>query len=1221
MVPSKSTRNSLRRSSILKTPKARQPLQNLNFNSSSNENSPTITSKIKRRVSFAEKKHVKEFCNSLEQGTVWDNTYEEHDISNLKIPCSNQEECVPENVYKENIFCSTNENDIQSVCNTIIRKNYNVEDCNLYHMNAIEDLNYQDKILSELSVPCHGGTAQGNESTSLTDLQLKDDNYISKDIVVYEDLGRKLDEKVSEVLKPNINNFDDNKLNTTSIQDTCMDFTEIVGNIVCFDANFIQGNNVKEISKNPSTQLIQNVLLSKSKESFHQFDKSNVEETNVTNQDVLMELTLALPSIIKYDGNSDNAETGMCFIDDRTKGFDNISMEMTATIPSSLYNLQPNNNSINYCIPNLMLSDNDNKTIVFHDMTMNITKAVETTVYRSSDKSIVIQKSQHSEYNITKQDEKTELINTSMEMTKAISNNMHSAIEIHEESANNFDIIENSVKKLRPDSDVCETSTNHNRTRICNDETMEFTTAATTLSAEHQNNFQMPIRSTFYIQPNSSNSVFNNDRSHSNRTIIFHDNSMTITNVLSSLDTRHNCTKVIADCESNINQNNEAIRTTQFQAGIDTGSSEVRQSVLLDNIENRNVTDFSIYSNNATKDICTNASAAISCSLNSDTILSKENYIINNSSKAIENNAMEKSTPIKVQSSANVKPSMALHESEQQDAFASALKENNTEIACATLNSVLNDSSSSANLELNKDKNVVDKYTETIISHPRRTYTICSLSNDRTFTVDNKKNNNISEINNDILYKLNDEEHNAHNIFNNTENLQNEEDYDRQHLMDKSDIFSNKSLEDLESIKPPSFCCSDNFSDLSMNIIHNQEINTEANYLLKYENREQEGTQKIENCKANVLEEIVRESRTFLIKRVCLYNAPDSLRFEQENQTQNGKIQKLDLLNKKDTDTEIQVLACLSSSVSDTDKFSMVSNANLQNLDNSNLENKNIKYSSPNTSVIDENTSKVDDYNKLLDTNMVEANNESYSNEKLRLSLEPRTSYVEENITTELDTFCLLMDELKIRAKSNETIWEVYHENIERNMFVIGFISCSLLVIIFVQNSSDETNDRFIKEIKIISRLADDADVLISIVHRVILEKLDIKRLLDLYKDYNDILLMLDYISKEVKLAMDFMFDLKRLSDLNLMEITRDRVSFISQTKMKNIILKITIDIKPFDRIESQNISVHCLLGFVREEEVKKLITNIKRDYKFLRRYMNDVKDYIYLMESSNTVI
>lgn len=71
--------------------------------------------------------------------------------------------------------------------------------------------------------------------------------------------------------------------------------------------------------------------------------------------------------------------------------------------------------------------------------------------------------------------------------------------------------------------------------------------------------------------------------------------------------------------------------------------------------------------------------------------------------------------------------------------------------------------------------------------------------------------------------------------------------------------------------------------------------------------------------------------------------------------------------------------------------------------------------------------------------------------------------------------------------------------------------------------------------------LLDDADELINIVHRIILEKLDMKKLLDSYKSHNDILPMLDYISKEVKLAMDFMFDLKRLSDLNLMEITRDR--------------------------------------------------------------------------------
>lgn len=57
----------------------------------------------------------------------------------------------------------------------------------------------------------------------------------------------------------------------------------------------------------------------------------------------------------------------------------------------------------------------------------------------------------------------------------------------------------------------------------------------------------------------------------------------------------------------------------------------------------------------------------------------------------------------------------------------------------------------------------------------------------------------------------------------------------------------------------------------------------------------------------------------------------------------------------------------------------------------------------------------------------------------------------------------------------------------------------------------------------------------------MILEKLDITKLLDLYKNRKDILPMLDYISEEVKFAMDFMFDLKRLNDLNLMEITHDR--------------------------------------------------------------------------------
>nr|XP_034195261.1 uncharacterized protein LOC117611427 [Osmia lignaria]XP_034195267.1 uncharacterized protein LOC117611434 [Osmia lignaria] len=224
-------------------------------------------------------------------------------------------------------------------------------------------------------------------------------------------------------------------------------------------------------------------------------------------------------------------------------------------------------------------------------------------------------------------------------------------------------------------------------------------------------------------------------------------------------------------------------------------------------------------------------------------------------------------------------------------------------------------------------------------------------------------------------------------------------------------------------------------------------------------------------------------------------------------------------------------------------------------------------------------------------------------------------------MSIELDPFSSLMNKLKVCAESDKIIWEVYHENIERNLFVIGFVSSSLLVVIYLKDNFDALGDELIKEIKIYSRLADDADALISLVHRIIMEKLDAQVLADLCKNCGDIFSILDNISKEVKLAMDFMFDVERIRDINLMEITRDSVSFIAFAKRKDIILRVTVDIKPFHKIESKDISVHCRLGSVREEDVKLLITNIKRDYKFLRRYISDVKDYIYLMEESVNII
>ncbi|XP_031772842.1 probable serine/threonine-protein kinase DDB_G0282963 isoform X3 [Apis florea] len=759
MIPSKSGNNS-RRSSILKPPKPRHPLQNLNFNSSSNENSPATTTKIKRRVSFAEKKHVKEFCNSLEQGTVWDNTYEEHDISDVKISCSfNQEKYESKNIHKENIFNNIHENDMQFVCNETIIKDVNIEKSNSCIINTVEKENCQDEmLLNESLIISHNVDTEKNESIFSRDSQLNN-NHISKSIIVYEDSDKKLIEKsnqISDYLESNICNFDDNKLNITSDQNVCMDLTEVVSPVV----NSINRDKTKKMFKNASIELINDILPTISKENFEQFNKSNVTESSITNQDKSMEITMPQPSVIKLNKNIDNVDINTFCVDNKTKRLD-ISMEITSAIPTSLCNL-PNNNDINYDVSNLISYNNDNKTIPFHDISMSITKAVETIVHKSSDSSPVVQKM--SQYNITKQDEETKLLNTSMEITKVVPINVHSVIKNYGQNAIKFDT-KNNVKKLRYNSDIYETLTNCDRTKFYNNEEMEFTTAITSLPAICQNNLQLCMQDISCAQLNSSNSISDNSRNHSltNKTIIFDNNSMTVTKIVPVLDRKHEDI-IIRHSQAKIDE-------------IDTCSSKIRQTILSDSLKKKDITDVSSNKDNLLKNIttitaipslpnsniisnnngemefttaitstihqnnlqiqnisCTQSNFSNSISDNcKNHLLSKTNKtivfndnsmiitkvvpindkkqqdimitdshtetnsdicsgkirqsILHNSIEKstkhvnscllntnIENNAIQSSTPIKIQDFVNIKPSMSSHESMQQQTFASALK-------------------------------------------------------------------------------------------------------------------------------------------------------------------------------------------------------------------------------------------------------------------------------------------------------------------------------------------------------------------------------------------------------------------------------------------------------------------------------------------------------------------------------------------------------------------
>ncbi|XP_076633645.1 uncharacterized protein LOC143347901 [Colletes latitarsis] len=1446
MVPSRRSSNSSRRSSILKPPKPRQPLQNLNFNNSSSDSSPISTIKMKRRVSFAEKKHVKEFCNSMEQGTIWDSTYEEHDTSNLKVSCT------PSN---EN--CDIQIIDIQD--SEIIQKDLNVENCDINSINIVESIQCNGALLTQKelltnasSITFSNTVNQENKSNFAIDAQLNSNDHIHKSVIVYNDPVEDVANKIVCSQQSSKSNVSLNNMNITCIQDTDMSFNKNICDSVYTESNYIENNELKSTNKITTPM---NIFVRNTQSSMNLLQEQNIEEHNTTmkkgaGQSILMQTNIAGPTMCKPIVNFDTAKSGI-------EKFD-ASMEMTAAIVSTIQKED--------CKLISMPRDNDNEITTFYDTSMDITEPIKTSsninIYESelSDR-LLPQKVLQYKHNITCVDEMTiemtEAVpvnvysvnpdnstiytDTEMEFTKALtslvkvpSNNLNNnkaayntsyARNFHNSISNNYrsdDInlasdrtrifhntsmtttavvsplsMANACEKEmldcesnlnnqefdRPNdinlvsdrtrifhntsmtttavvsplsmADACEkemldcesnlnnqkfdktddlnlvsdrTKIFHNtsmtttavvsplsmadtcekemldresnlnnqkfdrpddinlvsdRTRIFHNTSMTTTAVVSPLSMANACEKEMldcesNLNNQEFDRPNDINLVpdrtriFHNtsmtttavvsplsmanacekemldcesnlnnqkfDRPDdinlvSDRTRIFHNTSMTTTAVVSPLSMADACEKEMLDCESNLNsqefdrtvlfpnmsmQITEAVPLLQSNNHVEytaMNSAEIGKLPLSEKTENKSLCNDSLNQitipDNILKDI---TASVIPSSVNSNACLNEESGIIT-SSRNLKDSLINEPTQNEVQNSINIGIGMTLHDSIEKDTGASALKENNTNTVSASLNIVPNDPFCTITSEINQNECIQLEHLQDTISHIEKTCIIKPFT-DHSFTSSNKENINISELNNVV------------------------QDNYKQSLAKRSFPFCNESLEELKAIEPPSFIYLDNLSDESVNVSYNQGIDTER--IERFMVTERTDTTNfrysdqdcisVQNNQINILGENTNKSEIFLNEYAILNDKSLSLKLEREDLVQISEAQKLQLSHMTNTNIEPQP-DCSLPTITDTEKICIsnikqkTQDVNTQNVckDNSNVEDQSMEYFSLNINDNYDGTSKADIENSYLCNDKLKlCNDQNLSNAmntkpKKRKNLGSHDSSVKNDISIELDAFSLLIKELKVCAKSNEIIWDVYHENIEKKMIIIGFMSCSLLIVIYSNNDCNITNAQFIKNIKIISRLADDADVFISIVHRLILKKLDVKKLMDFYKNNEDILPMLEYISTEVKLAMDFMFDLKYLDSLNSMEITHNSISFISHAIKMDVILKITINIKPFEKIESQDISVDCLLGSVSEKNIKQLIMNVKRDHKFFRRCINDVKDYIYIIEESSS--
>ncbi|XP_071636412.1 uncharacterized protein [Temnothorax longispinosus] len=1354
MIPSKSKRSGeSRRSSILKPRKPRQPLQNVNFDSSSNENSPAA-SKAKRRVSFAEKKHVKEFCHSTEQGTVWDNTYEEHDFSlkgsfvvdqNAQVDvkdnvalCASNTDCIHR--HSENASCSINtylvNNHVSQESVATTTEEDDATSCKLDFANPVKSTELSN--ISQL----------GNVAVAIKSYVFKD-QAVSSGIVAYSDTDEESPDKESQARQTVMTNKFQTSKNIKSSSITIYrdeeDYADNVAN-KCYSKSCSNNVNsdvdeahVQDLSME-LTAPIPAFLSSSYAEEQKKQKRNNINNLDTTYtttcNNVSMEITEAIPisaksrasdlgrteqvpTILqtcentKWDAaNTHNATAMNCAND---------SMVLTSVIQpfrdatgigicrtsNTAFDTSMGRSSApfeiyekNVCDENIRKrKDQTDKTEIFNDVLMDMTKPVSTILFSG----VYNEETSRMDEPISRDDRTMFFHNVSMEMTKTVSTknkreraNTNTGKSLSEETAHGGEDANTSICFNEGTKILCKSMelTEAVPAPLHYERMFRATHVARSLNKntceEYKNDASMELTNAvnmFSLNRGKENLKRDESRSKDDKTMLFNNVSMEMTAAVSSRNQNERTQPII--CKSISKENNgekDGNDSTCFDEGtrLLCKSMEFTQVVPISLHDERtfnttHTTTQSTFSQTLPKTTFVPAETSAGVAFQTDTAANKTIQDI-----SIEFTAAVPST-LQLWQDVTVNQTETLIISKDDDvqrltantnttkSNKGATKENfirsrecveaeNIRPNDVSADDVVTQSPPPVNLD-----HSLNATLENASGKKRRSDASERLSRKRVCSsfikVQSSQENDIPSLSSANPNYVNDVERTECFVKDIADHTQQVSDSDFRDSLNKinehgflKETLSNNSLTELQSITPPSTLYLDNEDETSSNV-HERQHELDASIitdipvnisdrlissniteskclkekLINIENNQSEAchrntaVDKNEDkqkttcqtmTKTRINDNQPNKSTYYTTKTIneestvsMNYKNGKALTVQDINHCREIKVTDEDQVDEREhTQRRINKEAKLQTDIKMREQYS----------DNKRQEKCSDHFEG--TGAVREDSEEGrKNLNDEVKQQCMEQKNDG-ATKKLVTARYNTIEDVDDGSMTEQNPFLTLSQKLETHAVREDCIWNVHYKNIDRKMIVFGFMSNSLLIATFLSYDFNDSEENLIKEIKIISRVSDESGILIRIVHKLILEKINVEILTNVYKSHQDILPMLTFISQDVKLAMDFMFDLRRLDDLNLMEITYDEISFVSRSKRMDIILRVTIKVKQFDKLTLNDISLHCLLGKIKETDIKNLIKNVKRDHKFLRRYMNDVKDYIDIMEETQII-
>lgn len=1167
MIPIKPLENGSRRSSILKIPKQRQAFQSIVEKPSLPE--VTTTNNIKRRVSFAEKKRVKEFCDSFDQGIGWDNTYEESDSSNqrhLRSFSTDQGTITQsQSIHQSSVLSLDKENQVVKFCT------FEEKHC---------EVNFESKSQNEASTI----TMQ----TNTTNMQQEMRNSSSQ-IVFQETICDNETMTFTKAL-PSVPQNDKENIyipsgESNGSEDVSMEFTEAVPNCIRVDEDSmdltlaVDGNNetlLNELSMEMTTAIPSKAL---------------------KRLDLSMEITSAVPCMPIVEGNRNFPPDGddlrsVQQATNKTLSQD-LSMEFTEAVPRSG----------NQLFRNKTLSRNESMEFTNVHCSKNVQLVSNKTLSQNASMELtnVVPRAHGDLYSASGPSNKTLSQNVSMEFTTMVPR----TIEI-------FTNIQSSVpinKTLLSQNESMEFTGIVPKTLCSQNESMEFTNVENEIDPLTSEPVASPINdSPGKLKLTDSNQLSEKENetgllTNKRRRLSENPSENSLENIqnLRSESTlkngQHDFGQTLRRSESVVNSElTEPIFRHDSSMTVNMTSNILQ----FNDEEIRNFQEKTI-------DIKERVSRVSVPAVNSDSLLNASETVV-----------LEKD--VKIPLLRDVNSDSFLNPSEIE-----ILENRPEEKRISHLFIPVNSDSSDIEIfEKNRCSQVIVPVgnsdsilnaTETIVLEKRpedkkRISDLISLAPE-TESIESSKKRKKNESADVSVPDLNCE---SFLNVSETQVLETRQQDESQPTISPNlensnktnPIHSTRNENDLlEHEEPPSFM----FFDMTNQIENSgQEIpgNVELDPSKNLSNAKRKLPEESDAKRSEQIIELIKCRRTFVINKENQLQS-----FERTNQKMNNFRRTFVVSTEHEShqcESLVQVMKDARELISRAETVSSKMNTiNLKidsvfkTLKKIRIPEKNVYHR--NTEIVHQNSEihPCGKGNSLQDV-IMEMNVEESANDVNRI-----------NDPSDVDEpFYTFRESIRAYSKRNDCIWNL--RSLNKEMLAVNYISKSFVVVLKLNQPSNNTFQD-IRSIQIESLISDTSNDLLQMIHDLIVKKLRPEKLLESHKLYNDVIPLLEEIATEVKLALDFMSELQKLKNLHLMEINVKRVSFLTRTKRMIIILKVSLNIKPFDEIDADDVEVDCLLGSINASVVKQLIVNVKKDHKFLRRFINDVKDYVEIIE------